>query len=276
MNLLKKPYQNFIYKKTNIYKMKKINARTNSLLKVLLKEAKEEVNETEELAKYGIKELQGNLNLEKLKSDYPWVLKAKMKNAVLQIDGGKLTFNEGTWISGTWEDGYWIGGTWKDGTWLNGTFEQLGNRKSIWENGTFKNGIFSKATWKNGTFRKGTWKDGTWMFGEFRAATWENGIWKGGRFEWSNWLNGTFEKGWIDGNSTWENGTFAADVNSMFGGKFNGGVFKSGAFHGEFNGGTFKGGTFYGKFKDGIWEDGIIKKAEIFKIQIKKSLKIGF
>ena len=75
---------------------------------------------TEVLPK-GIKELRDGLTVERLKSDYPWVLKAKIKDAVIgQYPNGSIIWYEGTWFDGEWKEGYWKGGTWKKGIWEGG------------------------------------------------------------------------------------------------------------------------------------------------------------
>jgi hypothetical protein len=120
-----------------------------------------------ELKKYGIKELQDDLTLETIKEKFPWILKAKIKNAVLGDSGCETEFKigwfGGTWLDGTWEDGFWDGGTWEKGTW----------KKGWWWNGVWKNG-----TWKSGRWEKGVWKNGTWISGWWLGGKWQSGSWE--------------------------------------------------------------------------------------------------
>jgi uncharacterized protein (DUF433 family) len=100
-----------------------------------------------ELKKYGIKELKDNLTLDKIKSDYPWILKAKIKDAILGEDSEGIK-----WYDGNWKKGTWKGGTWVEGDWENGTFED----------GTFGGGVWYDGVWKD----KATWIGGTWEDGK--------------------------------------------------------------------------------------------------------------
>ena len=100
----------------------------------------------------GVKEYRDGLTPEKIPSYYPWLLKAKFKDAVLGINReGKLYWYDGTWISGTWEDGTWNGGIWFDG---------------IWEFGIWKSGIWKSGTWISGTWEYGEWQNGEWEVGK--------------------------------------------------------------------------------------------------------------
>lgn len=110
-----------------------------------------------EILPYGVKELQDGLTVEELKSKFPWILKAKIKDAVIGEFNGNLVWYDGTWKGGTWKGGEWFNGTWEDGTWEDGTWD--------------------KGTWKNGTWDKGTWCDGQWLNGTWTSGTWERGKW---------------------------------------------------------------------------------------------------
>jgi len=80
-----------------------------------------------ELKKYGIKELRDDLTLDKIKKSFPWLIKAKLRNATIGADAGLIQWYNGDWLDGTWEDGVFyngnfIKGTWKDGTLVKGKF----------------------------------------------------------------------------------------------------------------------------------------------------------
>lgn len=156
--------------------------------KIALKES----DDLKLLKKYGIKELKDGLTLDMIKEKYPWVLKAKIKDAVL--GDGKPGF---IWYSGTWKDGVWERGTWKTGTWLNGTWEF-----GAWLNGIWKDGYFESGSWVDGV-----WQDGIWRSGFFTGGTWKDGLWKDGTWvgaNWlsGNWLNGVWKKGKIKGKDS--------------------------------------------------------------------------
>ena len=102
------------------------------------------VRQSEELPK-GIKELKDGLTIERIKKDFPWILEAKIQDAVIGLKGKKLIWYDGTWKNGAWHNGYWYNGDWKKGTWYNGD----------WYNGT----------WEKGTWKGGTWESGAWLMG---------------------------------------------------------------------------------------------------------------
>lgn len=56
--------------------------------------------------------LVGGLTIEKIESDYTWLLNADISDAVIGEDVNGLV----------WYDGKWISGEWKDGTWCSGYF----------------------------------------------------------------------------------------------------------------------------------------------------------
>ena len=100
----------------------------------------------------GVKEYRDGLTPEMIQIYFPWLLKAKFKNAVIGLDEDVgLAWYDGTWEKGTWKDGMWYDGTWKNGKWLNG----------FWENG-----VWEKGTWEDGYWGNGIWKDGTWKDGK--------------------------------------------------------------------------------------------------------------
>ena len=153
-----------------------------------------------ELKKLGIKELKRSLTLEDIKNHAPWLLKAKIKDAVLSYDVNfmVISWDGGTWEDGTWEDDQvrWKDGTWKKGVWKGGT----------WEGGTWLNGTWENGYWEGGTWKNGTWKDGYWL-NYLDNSVWEKGTWKDGLWNGGVWLQGIWEKGlWQDG--TWKTGTW--------------------------------------------------------------------
>ena len=58
----------------------------------------------------GVKEYRDGLTPETVMKQFPWLLKAKFKNAVIGLDEDGLV-----WYDGIWENGIWKKGTWKDG-----------------------------------------------------------------------------------------------------------------------------------------------------------------
>ena len=87
-----------------------------------------------ELSQYGIKELR-EITLEEIKRDYPWILEAEIKDAIISEGNTGLVWYDGIWKNGIWEDGTWYNGTWQDGVWLNGTWEDgIWNSKDIHPN----------------------------------------------------------------------------------------------------------------------------------------------
>lgn len=76
-----------------------------------------------DLFKCGIKELRDGLTLKRLQEDFPWILKANIKNAIIGLtEDRKLLWYNGVWIWGTWQDGTWFDGDWEYGKWQNGTW----------------------------------------------------------------------------------------------------------------------------------------------------------
>ena len=140
--------------------------RANRLINQLLTEQDETDDTKEDFNKYGIKELRDGLTIEEIKTKYSWLLKARMKDAVIGESQGYLVWYNGTWKGGIWLDGTWKSGAWYDGYWANG----------IWDNGTWIDGIWDNGIWESGTWRNGTWRDGTWISG-----IWKDGEWRGGK-----------------------------------------------------------------------------------------------
>ena len=141
------------------------------------KDLKESV-ENESLTQYGIKELRDGLTFEDIKTKFPWILEAKIENAVLGLlDKKFLIWYDVDWYDGDlyksiWKNGRWYSGSWYDGIWYDG----------IWKGGEWKNGIWKNGIWNYGHWEKGVWYDGIW----------KNGIWDGGY-----WFGGTWEQGKI-------------------------------------------------------------------------------
>lgn len=108
-----------------------------------------------DLSNSGIKELRDGLTLDMIQNKFSWLLKAKIKDAILGLFENNLI-----WYNGTWIDGTWINGIWKDGIWLKG----------IWEYGIWKSGIWLKGTWLNGTWIDGIWINGIRKDGKGRPS----------------------------------------------------------------------------------------------------------
>lgn len=151
---------------------------TENYNKIANKISLKESDDSNELAKYGIKELRDGLTLERIKSDFPWLLKASIKDAILGIFG-KYDL--------CWYDGVWKVGTWERGTWENGT----------WNTGRWKSGLWNNGTWKWGAWEDGTFRGGDWLGGVHGKGLWLGGNWKGG-----DWLGGTWKKGKINGKES--------------------------------------------------------------------------
>lgn len=117
----------------------------------------------------GVKELRDGLTDEMIKSEFPWLLKARFKDAVLGYheDFEYLIWYDGTWINGTFTDAEFAGGVWK-----NGLFEYSQFTGGIWENGTFEQSRFYDGIWKGGTFIDVEWatKTGKWLGGYDRTG----------------------------------------------------------------------------------------------------------
>ena len=104
----------------------------------------------------GVRTFKNGLSVEIIKEKYPWLLKAKFKNAVIGEDKRfGIVWYEGTWIDGTWENGYFDNGTWENGTWKNGT----------WQNGEWYGGVWEDGHWLSGKWFGGKWKKGKWHIG---------------------------------------------------------------------------------------------------------------
>jgi len=51
---------------------------------------------------------------------FPWLRKAKIIDATIDITEDYLIWEDGVWKGGVWEDGVWKGGVWKGGVWEGG------------------------------------------------------------------------------------------------------------------------------------------------------------
>lgn len=105
--------------------------------KVSLKEDSNELYK-----KYGIKELEDGLTIEKIKKNWPWLLKGKMKNAVLGLEPKNIPALK----SGEWLGGGWFGGVFKN---------------SVFKGGVFHKGVFKNSDWRGGEWIGGGWDDST-------------------------------------------------------------------------------------------------------------------
>lgn len=125
----------------------------------------------DEMIKYGIRELKDGVTLDFVRKNFGWILKAKIKNAVIGCNGKNIRWYNGTWIKGiwkgpgVWENGKWEYGTWHDGTWKNGVWED-----GTWVNGVWEDGKHFDGLWKNGMWKGGTWEDGEWLDGSWKAS----------------------------------------------------------------------------------------------------------
>ena len=138
-----------------------MTSKLKILENMIRKEVRKQMNEETNLSQYGIKELRDGLTIEIIESKFPWVLKAKIKDAVLGQSQRKILWYSGTWLNGTRKNGTWLNGTWKNGTWNYGWWY-----KGTWENGTWKDGWWHNGTWLSGTWKDGVWLNGTWSSSE--------------------------------------------------------------------------------------------------------------
>ena len=226
-----------------------------------------------DLSVYNYRLIDG-LDLVTVNSNFPWILRAEISNAVIGLDSNNdLIWYEGIWWCGKWYGGSWISGSWISGDWYDGNWtstkvtnnilsmgidtQNNNNYSSIWyggrwfdgnwSNGTWYNGSWYGGTWSNGTWYGGTWNDGTWNDGTFQSGIWVEGQWNGGLFNTNNgpsfWIDGNFYGGDFE-NGIWYNGTFdqVNDI-SRFGTRstnssnslWKGGKFISGQFHSSLN-----------------------------------------
>ena len=112
----------------------------NKIRKIVREEIKR-LNESEKSSIKGVKELRDGLTDDTIKSGYPWLLKANIKDAVIGIRGHSII-----WYDGTWNDGVWRAGTWKNGNFNGG----------VWKYGDFQGGNFNDGSWKGGRYKGGS------------------------------------------------------------------------------------------------------------------------
>ena len=56
---------------------------------------------------------------------FPWLKKAELENAMIDISKDWLVWEDGVWKGGTWKGGTWKGGIWKCGIWKDGVWEDI-------------------------------------------------------------------------------------------------------------------------------------------------------
>lgn len=81
---------------------------------------------------------------------FPWLKKAKFKNAIIDINSFYLVWKDGIWEFGIWKfgiwgDGVWESGTWKDGVWKGGRWK----KGYMWSNSKQK---YVRVEYENGKF----------------------------------------------------------------------------------------------------------------------------
>lgn len=213
------------------------------------------------------------LNLEVVKYKYPWLLNAKIQNALIGEDSNGIVWYRGDWLCGEWFEGTWYSGTFHTGTWLSGSFysyqlkdyDIFDGRFNIisesssfskfesgyWVNGNFYNGTFGKnegTDWTDYVFYSGTTADGYPVFRnssddtyeDLVIATWIDGIFHNGYIYDTLWIAGTAKNAYIT-NSQWMNGNF---------------------FMGTFNGHSwYNGNWFGGDFIKGVWHNGVFTQS---------------
>ena len=189
--------------------------------KTKTKKTKKKKKKIEKEIKY--KEIIG-ISKKKLERKFPWLKKAKFKDAVVGVYKLKLPNKEKIrevidwvsdhpglilfkkseillWYNGIWEDGIWEEGIWIQGRWKNG----------VWKDGIWISGIWENGTWKNGYWKGGDWEDGVWENGFFYDGWWYGGVWKDGNMYNCIWEDGTWEKGvWFGGQ--WNKGKWVKGV----------------------------------------------------------------
>jgi len=190
---------------------------------------------------------------------------------------------QGLWKDGIWMDGIWNAFGIQDNNTFVIVNNLNNNLLSKWENGTwvtgtFNAGIIDYIAWLDGTFNNGIINDGNWTTGKFyngiiKHIIWEGGIMYGGDFETGIWKDGLLSQ--LDPTIPARFGINSTSSTLLYSshaiwkkGMFNGGEFHSGNnntehnssifYSGEFKNGNWYGGTFVsGIFNTGIWWDGI-------------------
>lgn len=169
----KKSVYNMLKQQGNNLAVSTLVFKPNNMLKESFNEVEEKLGDQVSSYpgpnEYGISELRGRLTFEILKRKFPWVLKAKLHNAVIGIaPAGNFVWYSGSWLDGTWKNGVWRDGTFSKGVWLDGSWSGGYFFGTKWRRGTFRQGRFGpKAEWLGGTFEYGTffgnWRGGKWL-----------------------------------------------------------------------------------------------------------------
>lgn len=212
------------------------------------------------------------LTLDRIVSEFPWLLEAELTDATIGIDDEGPIFYKGIWECGRFFKGKFMSGTWLSGQFYSGTMNSYDvnvNKISAtvdfnikgdgtrWYDGDFRGGTMNWVKFFGGTFIDGvsnnieffdgTHQRGEWNGGHFKGGLWINGIWNSGIFEATErdsiWLDGTWNGGDFR-NGYWWNGKFSnRKGQSRFGvmpinsrkAIWNGGHFISGEFHSILN-----------------------------------------
>ena len=92
-------------------------------------------------------------NIKEITSIFPWIKKAKFKNAQFFLSRKKLVMEAGTWDDGEWIDGVMDKISWQSGIFHNGGMDSCSVLSGIFNNGKFKKTQFNGANKiKNGDF----------------------------------------------------------------------------------------------------------------------------
>lgn len=243
------------------------------------------------------------MTLNKLETDYHWIMNADIKDAIIGEDEKGLVWYQGIWRSGLWEGFTWYSGTIYDIEWLEGDFYSYrvtnksndivvdtsvsDSQYSTWFDGIWYSGDFHNGSWYNGNWKSGVRYDGEWFDGVWESGLWTQGRWRGGDWFNGTWLEGEFSQDnaistWYDGqwlggdfeNGTWKNGVWDETdrLKSRFGTKssilktavWEYGLWKNGEFHSGLNIGS-NGETLPSeRYNTSMWLNGIWEKGDFF------------
>jgi len=173
------------------------------------------------------------LTIETLSLQFPWILEAEIRDAIIGTDGTNIIWYKGIWECGRWFGGTWISGTWKSGDWYGGTWNakkiidnlisvEIGNNTSDKSLSTWFTGRWYDGTWNDGTWVDGRWYGGTWNAGDWYKGIWNDGIWNNGEFSGGIWVTGTWNNGILNCNN---------EASFWIDGKWNGGDFENGMWY---------------------------------------------
>jgi len=216
--------------------------------------------------------LTDGLILQKLNSDYYWILNADIRDAVIglkNVDNNEyLKWYKGTWLCGIWENGYWYSGTvynikWIAGEWFTNSpvnnfnvwsiDTSINDKKmSIWYNGEWGSGIWHNGIWYNGIWYNGIHENGDWYDGKWLNGVWNYGNWTGGEHFNGTWLDGIWNTNNV--SSIWYNGIW-------LGGDFENGIWMNGIWDQAANK-LSRFGTKSTLVQKAIWYFGIWKNGE--------------